>query len=218
MSIRFYFAPGACSLAVHIALEEAGVEHIPIRLSLADGDQRKPEFLSVNPSGRIPALVVDGQLITEVTGILAWLAHRYPKAGLLPLDNPFLTGKAFELASWFASSVHPSFAQIGRGERFTDDPATREVLKADGAVRFRRHLDRIESLFADGRPWLLGDRYSIIDAYALVFYRWAPRLSIDQNDFPAWTAQVRRLYARPAILRALAQEGLSPEPALLAAA
>lgn len=217
MSLRLYYAPGACSLAPHIALAEAGADFDLVRVVLSEGEQHKPDYRAVNPRGRVPTLLVDGHPLTEVPAILAYLAQRFPNANLLPVD-PFAAAKGLELASWIASTVHPNFAQIFRGERFTDDPVAKEALKTDGAIRFQRHLAEIEALFADGRPWILGDAFSALDAYALVVYRWTPRLAIDQQSFPGWTAQVRRLYARPSVLTALTQEGQAPEPAFQSAA
>jgi glutathione S-transferase len=217
MSLRLYYAPGACSLAPHIALAEAGADYDLVRVVLSEGEQHKPDYRAINPRGRVPTLLVDGKPLTEVPAILAYLAQRFPQANLLPAD-PFAAAKGLELASWIASTVHPSFAQIFRGDRFTDDAAAKEALKTDGAIRFQRHLAEIEALFTDGRPWILGDTFSVLDAYALVVYRWAPRLAIDQQSFPGWTAQVRRLYARPSVLTALAQEGQAPEAAFQSAA
>lgn len=211
MSLTFYYAPGACSLGVHIALEETGAAYEAVRVLVADGEQRQPAYLAINPAGRIPALVVDGKVLTECTAIHTYLAHRFPESGLLPLDDAFLTARATEVMSWLASTLHISFAQVWRGERFTDDAAARAALQADGPARVRAHFQRLEQRLADsGGPWILGDRYSAADAYALVFHRWGPRLGIDMADYPAWTAQAARLYQRPAVRRALEQEGLAP--------
>ena len=117
MGLTLYYAPGACSLAPHVALEEAGAAFEGVRLSLADGDQRKPDYLALNPKGRVPTLLVDGRALTEVTAILAYLDRRFPTVGLLPGHDPLLAGRAFELISYFASTLHVAFAQTSRPER-----------------------------------------------------------------------------------------------------
>ena len=124
MTLQLYFAPGSSSLAPLVALEELDIPYVGHRLDLAAGDQRKPEYLKVNPRGRVPTLVVDGQPVTEVLAILTYLAHRYPHSELLPLADPLKLAKAYEVMSWFASTVHVAFAQIARPERYADDEAT----------------------------------------------------------------------------------------------
>src|SRR5690349_5505043 len=119
MALTLYFAAGSCSLPALVGLEEAGATFEAVRLVLADGHQRTPEYLAVNPRGRVPALVVDGQRIVENIAVLTTIAQLFPDAGLLPADDPVQLGRAYELLSWFASGVHVSFAQVGRPERYT---------------------------------------------------------------------------------------------------
>ncbi|PWR18269.1 glutathione S-transferase family protein [Zavarzinia compransoris] len=211
MSLMFYYAPGACSLGVHIALEEAGADYKAVPVSLADGEQLKPEYRAINPRGRVPALVVGSTVITECIGIHSYIAGAYPAARLLPAD-PVKLGKALELLSFLASTVHIHYAQVFRGARFTDDQPAVEALRRDGPGRVRAALADIESRFAHGGPWLLGDDYSAADPYAYVFYRWTSRIGVDPTAYPAWTAQVERLLQRPATLAALRQEGLLETP------
>ena len=207
---RFYYSPNACSLGVHIAFEEAGAAYEAIRVRVAEGEQKLPAYLAVNPAGRIPAAVIDGGLLTECGALLAWIAHAYPGSGLLPLDDPFLTAKAHEWLGWFASTVHISFAQVWRSERFTTDAATVAGLAKDAPERIRAHFRRIEATLSGAGPWLLGERFSVADPYALVFHRWGTKFGIDMTEYPAWAAHAARLYQRPAAQRALEQEGLTP--------
>lgn len=206
MTLQLYFAPGSSSLAPLVALEELDIPYVGHRLDLAAGDQRKPEYLKVNPRGRVPTLVVDGQPVTEVLAILTYLAHRYPHSGLLPLADPLKLAKAYEVMSWFASTVHVAFAQIARPERYADDEATKAALATPGEARFARTLTDIEHLARGPGPWLLGDAFSVVDAYALVIWRWAKRRSIDTALYPAWSAKAARAFARPSVVRALRKE------------
>jgi glutathione S-transferase len=206
MTLQLYFAPGSSSLAPLVALEELDIPYVGHRLDLAAGDQRKADYLKVNPRGRVPTLVVDGQPVTEVLAILTYLAHRYPHSELLPLADPLKLAKAYEVMSWFASTVHVAFAQIARPERYADDEAIKAALATPGEARFARTLADIERLAQGPGPWLLGDSFSAVDAYALVIWRWAERRSIDTALYPAWSAKAARAFARPSVVRALRKE------------
>ena len=206
MTLQLYFAPGSSSLAPLVALEELDIPYVGHRLDLAAGDQRKPDYLKVNPRGRVPTLVVDGQPVTEVLAILTYLAHRYPHSELLPLADPLKLAKAYEVMSWFASTVHVAFAQIARPERYADDEATKAALATPGEARFARTLTDIEHLAQGPGPWLLGETFSVVDAYALVIWRWAERRQIDTARYPAWSAKAARAFARPSVVRALRKE------------
>jgi glutathione S-transferase len=206
MTLKLYFAPGASSLAPLIALEEIGVAYATHRLDLAAGDQRKPDYLRVNPRGRVPTLTVKGEPVTEVLAVLTYLAHAYPHSELLPLADPLKLAHAYEVMSWFASTVHVAFAQIARPERFADDETVKAALATPGEARFHRTLADIERLAQGPGPWLLGEGFSAVDAYALVIWRWAERRRIDLTAYPAWSAKAARALARPSVKRALRKE------------
>ncbi|MBO9546311.1 glutathione S-transferase family protein [Caulobacter sp.] len=206
MTLQLYFAPGSSSLAPLVALEEIDLPYGTHRLDLAAGDQRRSEYLKVNPRGRVPTLVVDGQPVTEVLAILTYLAHRYPHSELLPLADPLKLAKAYEVMAWFASTVHVAFAQIARPERYADDEAVKAALATPGEARFARTLTDIERLAQGPGPWLLGESFSAVDAYALVIWRWAERRQIDTANYPAWSAKAARAFARPSVVRALRKE------------
>jgi glutathione S-transferase len=206
MTLQLYFAPGSSSLAPLVALEEINVPYGAHGLDLAAGDQHKPDYLKVNPRGRVPTLLVDGQPVTEVLAILTYLAHRYPHSELLPLADPLRLAKAYEVMSWFASTVHVAFAQIARPERYADDEAVKAALATPGEARFARTLTDIERLAQAPGPWLLGESFSVVDAYALVIWRWAERRQIETGRYPAWGAKAVRAFARPSVVRALRRE------------
>ncbi|WP_421737533.1 glutathione S-transferase family protein [Caulobacter sp.] len=212
MSLKLYFAPGASSLAPLIALEEIGVPFEAHRIDLAAGEQRQPAYLKVNPRGRVPTLAVDGEPVTEVLAILTYLVHAYPHSELLPLADPLKLAHAYEVMSWFASTVHVAFAQIARPERFADDETVKAALATPGEARFHRTLTDIERLAKGPGSWLLGDSFSAVDAYALVIWRWAERRQIDTSAYPAWSAKAYRALARPSVRRALQKEAAQPTP------
>lgn len=206
MALTLYFAAGSSSLPAMVGLEEAGAAYEAVRLVLAEGEQRTPEYLAVYPRGRVPLLVVDGERIGENVAILTVIARRFPLARLLPFHDPVQLGRAYELLAWFASGVHVAFAQVGRPERYTRDQAAWPALKAGGRENMLSAYDEIEARLADGRPWLLGETFSLADPYALVFHRWAARLDIDMSAYPAYSAHAARLSQRPSVQRALAHE------------
>jgi glutathione S-transferase len=209
-ALKLYFAPASSAFAPLIALEEIGVPYEAHRVDLAAGEQRRPEYLRVNPRGRVPTLAVDGEPVTEVLAILTYLAHAYPHSELLPLADPLKLAHAYEVMSWFASTVHVAFSQIARPERFADDDTVKAALATPGEARFHRTLTDIERLAQGPGPWLLGDGFTAVDANALVIWRWAERRQIDTSAYPAWSAKAARALARPSVKLALQKEAAQP--------
>lgn len=210
MSLTLYFAGGSCSLPALVGLEEAGAQFEAVRLVLSDGDQRTPEYLAINPRGRVPVLALDGQTVGENVAVLTAIANRFPQAKLLPLGDEVLLGRAYELIGWFSSGVHVSFAQVFRPERFSRDESAWPAIRAGGRENVLAAFAEIEQRLQDGGPWLLGETFSLVDPYALVFHRWAPRLEIDASAYPAFSAHAQRVLARPAVGRAVTRES-SPQ-------
>lgn len=206
MAITPYFAAGSSSLPALVGLEEAGARYAGARLSLPDGEQRSADYIKIYPRGRAPLLVVDGVRIGENIAILTAIANLFPKAELLPLFNPLEIARAYELVAWFSSGVHVAFTQVSRPERYARDAAAWPALKMGGRENMLAAYAEIEDRLRDGRPWLLGERFSLADPYAHVFHRWASRLEVDTTAFPAFDAHAARLLARPSVQRALARE------------
>ncbi len=206
MALMLYYAPGACSLVPHVALEEAQASFDTVRLNLADGDQRAPDYLAINPKGRVPTLVVDGRPLTEVIAIVAYIDRRFPEAGVLPGHDPLLAARACEVMTWLASTVHVAFAQITRPERYADDPAVRAALAEPGKARFLRALSTLNALASARDSWLVGETFTAVDAYSLVIRRWAERIGTDLSAYPAWTVKTDKALTRPSVVRALARE------------
>src|SRR6185437_8440173 len=121
--IKLFYAPHACSLASHITLEEAGVPYTAVRVDFVKSEQRQPEYLAINPKGRVPALVTDRGILTETPAILAFIAQSYPQAALAPLDDPFALAQVQAFNSYLCSTVHVAHAHRVRGNRWADDPA-----------------------------------------------------------------------------------------------
>ncbi|KAF1047528.1 glutathione S-transferase family protein [Xylophilus sp.] len=210
-----YYSPGACSLAPHIVLEEIGAPYT-LEKRQAGAQTAEPDFLALNPKGRVPALHgvpgraggADG-LLTEVPAILAWLAFAHPEAGLLPADAAG-RARAFEWTNWLTTALHTkAYGALWRPARFTADAALHPAIVEHGRANVRAGNAAIERILADGRAWAVPGGYGIVDPYLLVFWRWAGRIGEDLSALPAWSAHARRVLARPAVQRALVQEGIT---------
>ena len=205
-----YYAPGACSLASHIALEETGAPFETVRLDLAKGDQRAPEYLAVNERGRVPALVEGDWVLTENTAILRHIARTHPLAGLWPAA-PRDQALVDEWLGWLSTNHHPTYAHIRRPERYSADEATHPALRAKALDSFGDLCTMTEVRLANG-GWAVGDRYSVVDPYLLLFWTWGcgPACRFDMPErFPAWTRHARAMAERPAVQAVFAREGLT---------
>lgn len=209
MSIKLYYAPGACSFASHIALEEIGIPYETQKLDLAAGDQRRAEYLKINPRGRVPTLAVDGQILTENMAILAYLGGGYPKAGLWP-EKTWDQAKLVSLLAWFSNTVHPSYGHLLRPARYADDKPSQDSISQKGRAMYWGYLEEIDRML-EGRKWVMGNQYTVGDAYLLVFYRWANRQKMDVKALKNYTALVERMLARPAVKKVMADEGITLE-------
>jgi glutathione S-transferase len=182
--LTFYFAPGSSSMAVHIALHEIGVPFEGKPMSFKGNELRAPDYLKLNPEGKVPTLIVDGRPLTEVAAILYYLARRFPDAGLLPRDDTLAEAQALSWMSFIASTLHPA----------------------------RRHgLDYARQVYgiADkrlGGGWALAN-YSIADIHLFrLYWRLVNSLRPAPEEFPNLTAHYARMMARPAVQRTIEME------------
>src|SRR5690349_6663809 len=187
---RLYYSPGACSMAVHIVLEEIGepyeLELVSSRGHLGGVGTTSAEWKAKNPKGRVPALSgVAGQiggaddLLTEAQAILFYLARTHPDARLLP-DAVTGQARAIEWMNWLSSNVHAmSYGQIWRPNRFVADEKDHAAVQDMGQQNVREQYAYIERLIGDGRDWALPGGYSVVDPYLLVFYEWGVRIGLD---------------------------------------
>lgn len=207
MDIKLYYAPGACSFASHITIEETGLPYSTEKLDLMAGDQRKPEYLKLNPRGRVPTCVVDGRVITENVGIMSYFAGGYPKAKLWP-DDTFHQALAVSTMSWLSNTVHATYGHVVRPARYVDGEAHQEAVKAKARESFEGYLREIDGLLA-GRKWAIGDHYTCVDAYLLVFYRWGNRQKMPVREMKNYSAVMDKVLARPAVKKVMADEGIT---------
>jgi len=205
--IKLYYSPGACSLAAHIVLEELGIAFEPVLVSLADGDHKRPEYLRVNPKGQVPALNVDGKVLTETVAILTYLGGGYAERGLWPKET-WKQAEALSLMAWLSSTVQIAAAGIWRASRFSSDAAAKDGINAAGKESLLKCYADIDKMLV-GRSFAMGGQYGVCDAYLLVFYRWGNRLGIDMKTlYPVWTKHAMRVFSRPTVKRVFEAEGI----------
>lgn len=203
--LTLFFSPGACSMASHIGLEECGAQFELKPVALAKGEQRSPEYLKINPRGRVPALRLDdGSVLTENTAILTYLGLRFPDKGLIPAD-PVAAARSIAMMAWLSNSVHPAFTHIFRPERFCDDENAFPAVKSAGKKNFWAALQEIDGLVA-GKTWMQGEQFTACDPYALVFYGWGKRIELPVKELTHYTAWKQRMIERPAVRKVLERE------------
>ena len=207
MAIKLYYAPGACSLASHIALEEAGLQYETQRLNLQNGDQRQPEYLKLNPRGRVPTLVVDGKVLTENVGIVSYIAGGHGHGKIWPKDT-WHQSQAVSTMAWLSNSVHPAYGHYLRPARYADDEPSQQSIKAKGKATFEAYLREIDSLL-EGRKWAIGEHFTAVDGYLVVFYRWGNRAGLPVKAMKNYTALIDRVVERPAVSKVMADEGIT---------
>jgi glutathione S-transferase len=199
--LGLYYGPGACSMAAHIILEESGETYEPKRMDLAKGEQRTDAYLKLNPQGRVPLLQLDsGEHLAENTAILPYLGKRF---GLWPTD-PVAEAKALSLIGFFAASVHPAHAHVGRPERYSTDTSAHANIKETGLKTFHNYLKQIDGMLA-GREWF-SDRYSVVDPYGFVFYTWGVRRELPMGELKNYAAFKDRMTKRPGVQKVLEDE------------
>jgi glutathione S-transferase len=203
---KLYYAPGTCALATHIALEEAGADYEAERVDFGSQAQRSPEYLAINPKGRVPALVTEHGTLTETPGLLLFVAQRFPSADLAPLADPFALAQAQEFNSYLCSTVHVAHAHGRRGPRWADDPAAIEAMKRKVPQAMTECFGLIENKLIKG-PWAMGDRYTICDPYLFTIATWFEADGVDVGKLPRVMEHRRKMLARPATQKAVAVEG-----------
>ena len=181
----FYFAPGSSSMATHIALHEVGAAFDGVPMSFHRKDGQRPDYLALNPEGKVPTLLIDGRPLTEVAGILWYLARAYPEAQLIPAGDPEAEAHVVSWMSFIASTVHPARRQ---------------------GLEHAMGVYRLADQRLGERDWAAGD-YSIADIHLFrLYWRFAGSLNPPAGAFPHLQAHHDRMMARPAVIRAIEAE------------
>jgi glutathione S-transferase len=203
--MKLYYAAHTCALASHIALEDAGAEYSTVRISFANEEQRKPEYLAINPKARVPALVTERGILTETPAMLAFIAQSFPKARLAPLDDPFEFAEVQAFNSYLCATLHVAHAHRMRGYRWADDPAAIAAMERKVPDSVGACYELIEHKMLRG-PWVMSDTYTICDPYLFTVAQWLEGDGIDPSRFPKVRDHRQRMSGRAAVRKAVAEE------------
>ena len=203
--LKLYYAPGTCALASHIALEEVGAPYSAERLNFKINQQNSPEYLKINPKGRVPAMVTDRGVLTETPAMLAFIAQSFPKAKLAPLDDPFAFAQVQSINSYLCSTVHVAHAHKGRGYRWATEETSFADMKRKVPETMTACLELIERDMLKG-PWVMGEQYTICDPYLFTIAGWLDGDSVDLARLPKVVAHRKRMMERPAVQKVVAEE------------
>src|SRR5919202_1615084 len=198
--LKLLYTPHTCALASHIALEEVGAEYETALIDFRNEEQRKPDYLAINPKGRVPALVTDRGVLTETPAILAFIAQSFPRAGLAPLDDPFAFARVQAFNSYLCSTVHVAHAHRMRGYRWADDPAAIAAMQRKVPQAVGECFDLIEREILLG-PWVMGEAYTICDPYLFTLAQWLEADGGVPARLPKGGGYRGRMFARPPLER-----------------
>jgi glutathione S-transferase len=203
--LKLYYAPRTCALASHIALECAGAQYEAVRLDFTQKQQQSPEYLKVNPKGRVPALVTDRGVITETPAVLLYIAQMHPQAKLAPLLDAFALAKVNEFNTYLCSTVHVNHAHRGRGYRWADDEKAHEAMRAKVPQNMGDCFALIERDMFKG-PWVMGSQFTICDPYLFTIAGWLQGDGVDIQRFPKVANHYARMQGDERVKKVLAAQ------------
>jgi glutathione S-transferase len=211
MSMKLYFAPGACSFVPHSLLETAGEPFEPVLVKLHKQENYSPEYLALNPHAQVPVLVDGGEVITQIVAIVCHLDARFPQCNFLPRE-PLARTRALETLAWMNNTVHPTFTHVFMPQKFAGSPEAQANVKAFNVQLYGAMLGEIEAMAAkaaaQGRAFLGGEQFGPLDAYALTLTRWGGFAGHDPQSYPALWAHVQRVAQLPSVARVIERERL----------
>jgi glutathione S-transferase len=211
MTLKLYFAPGACSFVPHALLEATGVAFEPVMVKLHKGENQSPEYKAINPRGQVPVLVDGAEVITQIIAIVAYLDGRFPQQHFLP-QEPLARARVLETLAWMNNTVHPTFTHVFMPHKFADNPQAQAEMKRYNAGLYKDMLVELDALVqaagAAGRSFLGGDALGPLDVYAVTLLRWGGFASIDPLTLPALWTFVQRIAALAPVARAIERERL----------
>ena len=203
--LTLYFAKGTCALASHIALEDAGTDYEAKRIDFSKSEQQSPDYLAINPKGRVPALATPQGILTETPAILLFVAQSFPNAKLAPLDDPFALGEMQAFNSYLCSTVHVAHAHRVRGIRWADDESSFADMKRKVPKTVAACFGMIEQKMFKG-PWVMGQQYTVADPYLFTLAKWMEGDSVDPKAFPKVFDHRTRMAERANVKKVLAAQ------------
>ena len=203
MQLTLTYSPIACSLVPYILLTEAGAAFDLQPVNRARGENLNPEYLRLNPKGKVPALIIDGVPLTENVAIQIWIARQFPHAKLLPAD-PLEYVRAISVMAWCAAGIHPKLTQQQRPERYCDLPGTADNVRALGSHSLFELFDIAEAML-EGREWFC-ETFSCADVYFYWCFRRGSLFKPDVSGFRNCVAHLQRMEQRASVQKLLAYE------------
>lgn len=203
--LKLYYAPGTCARASHIALAEAGADYTTERIDFKTNQQNSPEYLAINPKGRVPSLVTDRGILTETPAMLAFIAQSFPKAKLAPFEDAYAFAQAQSFNSYLCSTVHINHAHKMRGARWATEESSYADMKRKVPQSMGAAFALIERDMLRG-PWVMGETYTICDPYLFTLAGWLEGDSVDIATLPKVADHMKRMSDRPAVQKVLAEE------------
>lgn len=203
MQLTLAYCPVACSLVPYVLLTEAGATFETRNVNLARNEHQHPDYLRINPKAKVPALIIDGEPLTENVAIQLWIARQFPDARLMPAD-PMDYFRAVSVMAWCASGIHPKITQSARPERFCSLAGSADDVRALGTQGLREQLVIADSMLA-GRDWFF-DAFGCADAYFYWCFRRAGMFDVDLSALAHCHAHRQRMEQRPSVQALLAYE------------
>ena len=205
--LNLYYAAHTCALATHIVLEEVGADYTTTRIDFASAQQRSPEYLKINPKGRVPALATDRGILTETPAMLVYVAQSYPKLDLALIGDPFAFARLQAFNSYLCSHLHVAHAHRMRAYRWVDPDDTHsvEAMKRKVPESVGGAFEHIEKELLQG-PWVMGERYTVCDAYLFTLAQWLEADGVVPARIPKVIDHRRRMSERATVAKAISQE------------
>ena len=205
MELTLAYCPLACSLVPYILLSEAGARFATLPVNLSKGDHLSADYLRcINPKGKVPALLIDGEPLTENVAIQLWISRQFPKAKLMPDNDSLDYFKAISVMAWCAAGIHPKLTQQARPERYCDLPDSADNVRAHGSHSMFELFAIAEDMLA-GRHWFF-DNFGCADAYFYWCFRRGRQFKPDVSHFKNCWAHMLRVESRPSVQKLLAYE------------
>jgi glutathione S-transferase len=203
--LKLYYAPATCALASHIALAEAGADYTTEKLNFKANQQNSPEYLEINPKGRVPSLVTDRGVLTETPAMLAYIAQTHPEAKLAPLDDAFAFAQVQSINSYLCSTVHVAHAHKMRGGRWATEDTSFADMKRKVPETMGACFALIERKMLKG-PWVMGEQYTICDPYLYTIATWLEGDGVEMAKLPKVADHFKRMAERPAVKKVMAEQ------------
>lgn len=200
-----YYARGTCALATHLALEIAGAEYRTVRIEFSAREQQSPEYLDINPKGRVPSLVTERGVLTETPALLQFIAQSFPQAGLAPQDDAYELARINQFNSYLCSTVHVAHSHRMRAYRWADDEQAQEAMKKKVPQNIGDCFELIEREMFTG-PWVMGERFTTCDPYLFTVAGWMKADGVEMARFPQVAEHYARMSAHPAVAKVLAAQ------------